>query len=296
MKKYLYNLVIATLILMSATVVNASNEVYYTNSHNIEMTETEYNNLLGLGFTERQIELMDESEFLANKDIPGTVLSEASKYYKRTTVMRNGIKSEYVEEITKDEALAEKQSQNLPDRGPVGIYYDGVSATSVIEIRTKIIGVSNTKMRYKVDSEWLVMPTDRYHDIIGIGIESNKVQIASVIACKIKWYTTGNVHGEDESCYPKTETTGGSAQMQLPSGSMQTIDSYVYFNVSKQANVGTITELHMCGDYAHATASVNPNTIYSHYSMHMYGIDIDYPYDLDYSQQSPACASFEGTW
>ena len=299
MKKYLYNLVIATLILMSATVVNASSEVYYKNSHNIEMTENEYNNLLGLGFTERQIMLMDEEEFLANKDIPGRVLSETAKYYKRTTVMRNGMKREIVKEITKEEALAEKerQSQNPPTKGAIGIYYDGISATAVLEIRTKIIGVNDTKMRYKIDAEWLVMPSDRYHDIIGIGIETAKVQIASMLVFKEKWYTTSNVQGEDSSGYPKTQTTGGSAQIQLPSGSMQSITSYLYFNVSKKANVGTITELYMCGDYAHATASVNPSNIYNHYDMYLgAGIDIDYPYDLDYDDISTACASFEGTW
>ena len=26
------------------------------------------------------------------------------------------------------------------------------------------------------------------------------------------------------------------------------------------------------------------------------GIDIDYPYDLDYSDITPACAYFVGTW
>ena len=299
MKKYLYNFVIAALILMSATVVNASNEVYYTNNQNIEMTEQEYNNLLGLGFTERQISNMDQDEFLANKDIEGAVLGTGTKYYKYTTVMRNGIETKFVTEITKEEALAEqeRQSHNIPTRGPVGSYYDGASATYVLEIRTKIIGVNNTYMRYKIDSEWLIMPPDRYHDIIGIGIEQNKVEVASTIVFKESWYTTSNVHDYDTSCYPKTELTGGSAIMQLPSGSMQYIDSYLYFNVRKKDNVGTITQLSMCGDYAHATASVDPNTVFYHYNIHLIsGIDIDYPYDLDFDDIMPACASFVGTW
>ena len=76
MKKYLYSIVFATLILMSTTVVKASNEVYYTNRENVEMTEKEYSNLLGLGFTEKQIYRMDEKTFLENKDIEGTVLKE----------------------------------------------------------------------------------------------------------------------------------------------------------------------------------------------------------------------------
>ena len=297
MKKYLYSIVIATVLLMSTTTVKASNEVYYINRHNIEMTENEYNNLLGLGFTASQIDAMEQDEFIANKDIEGTVLSEATKYYKNTTGIRNGVKTYTVEEITEEEALLERQSQNLPTRGPVGSYYDGVSATNVLEVRAKIIGVSNSYMRYKTDVEWIGMPSYRYFDIWGIAFESNKVQIASTLVFKEKWQTTSNVYGELTSGVPKTESTGGSVQMQLPSGSLLTLDSYLYFNVSKQANVGTITELNMCGDYAHSTYDYDPNVMYYHYSVFRpAGIDIDYPYDLDYSQLPPACAKFVGTW
>ncbi len=128
MKKYLYSIVLATLILMSTTVVNAANEVYHINRKNIEMTEREYNNLLTLGFTEKYIDEMEHEEFLANKDLEGTRLSTTKKYYKRTTVMRNGIKSFTTQEITEEEAIKEKelQSQKVPYRGPAGNYYDGM--------------------------------------------------------------------------------------------------------------------------------------------------------------------------
>ena len=295
MKKYLYSIVIASLIIMSATVVKASNEVYYINGHGIEITEQEYNNLLGLGFTEKDIENMVQQEFEANKNIEGAaVLSEASKYYKYTTITRNGRKTKTVSEITKEEAI--RQSQNQPTRGPVGEYYDGVSAIAIIEVRSKIVGISNTYMRYKVEAQWLSMPLDRYYDIIGIGIEPTKVKIASVLMYRENWLTTGDDLDYIDTGYPKSETTGGSAQIQLPSGGIQTLYSYLYFNVRKQDNVGTITELEACGDYAHTTSSVNPQTIYYNYNMYLSGIDIDYPYDLTYDDLTPACAHFVGTW
>lgn len=294
MKKYLYKVVIASLILMSATVVKATNEVYYTNINNIEMSEKEYNNLLGLGFTQKQIYNMDEEEFLENKDIEGVVLDSNTKYYKRTTVIQNGIKYTTNEELTEEEAL--RQSQNLPTRGPSGNYYDGISASIVLQVTARIIGVSNTYMRYKVDSEFLIMPSDRYHDIIGVGLEANKVEIGSTIVFKEKWTDSSNNNAYLSNGYPKSETSGGSTQIQLPSGSLITLDAYLYYNVKKKANVGTITELTACGDYAHATSYVDPNTIYSNYMMTNSGILIDYPYDLLYDQQSPACAHFVGTW
>ena len=126
MKKYLYKIVFATLILISATVVNASNEVYYINKENVIMTEEEYNNLKSLGFTERYIERMDQEEFLNNKDLKGSILGETQKYLRRTTRMRNGIKTTTVEEITKEEAMKDKelQSQNGFNKGgAAGNYY-----------------------------------------------------------------------------------------------------------------------------------------------------------------------------
>ena len=298
MKKYLYKIVIASLILMSTTVVKAANEVYYTNRNNIDMTENEYNNLLGLGFTEDQIKDMDENEYLANKDITGTVLAENEKYLLYATVMRNGVKHQITKEITEEEALEfkEQQSQNSY-RGPaVGNYYDGVIQAFSIKVMNKIIGVNATYMRYKVDAEWLTMPSDRYHDILGVGFESNKVQMGSTIVFKQKWLTSGGTIGYDSTGYPKTETSGGSAQIQLPSGSLQQLDSYLYFNVRKQTGVGTITTLNTCGDYAHATSYVNPTVIYSYYDTTIAGIDIFSPYGLLYNGQNTPCASFVGTW
>ena len=43
MKKFSYILLIAALMLINAKNVQASNEVYYINRENIEMTEEEYN-------------------------------------------------------------------------------------------------------------------------------------------------------------------------------------------------------------------------------------------------------------
>lgn len=298
MRKYLYSIVLATLILMSTTVVKASNEVYYTNRENIEMTEGEYNNLLGLGFTEKQIYRMDEETFLENKDIQGTVLSEVGKYYKQTTIMRNGIKTHLREEITEEEAMAEVALQSQgPTRGPVGNYYDGVFATTVIYVKAKIVGISDNYMRFKTDVEWIIMPSDRYNDIIGIGIEPDKVYISSSIKFREDWLTTGNTSGYDTICAPKNESSGGSAIFALPSGSLSELESYIYFNVTKQSGVGTITDLHNSGNYAHADGYVDGNLLFNNF--HVYyasGLWIHPTYYVYYSITSPAYASFVGTW
>ena len=297
MKKYLYSIVLATLILMSTTVVKASNEVYYTNRENIEMTENEYNNLLGLGFTEKEIYRMDETTFLENKDIQGTVLSDQGKYLKQTTIMRNGIKTYRTEEITEEEAMAEVELQSQePTRGPSGNYYDGIFATTILYLKTKIIGISNYYMRFKTDVQWLTMPSDRYNDIIGIGIEPAKVRIASTIGFREDWVKTNNTFGYDLVCAPKIESSGGSAVFTLPSGSLSELESYIYFNVTKQTGVGTITELYNSGNYAHATSNVSISDIFSNYHVYLNSLWIDPIYYASYDKTTPVHASFLGTW
>ena len=296
MKKYLYSIVFATMILMSTTVVKAANEVYYTNNNNIEMTEKEYNNLLGLGFTEKQIDRMDYEEFINNKDIEGTVLSESQKYIKTTTVMRNGIKFTTSEEVSKEEAMR-LQSQDQPTRGPSGNYYDGMVLTTTYLITSKIVGVSNTYMRLKADIEWLTIPSDRYNDVIGIGFEAAKVQIASTIVFREDWRKSNGTTAYNTVCAPKTMNTGGLAIYELPTGSLQSLEATLYFNVKKKTGVGTITSLYASGNNAHATSNVSATNLFN-YAIANYGggVVINPPYSTYYSVGTPAYSSFVGTW
>ena len=84
--------------------------------------------------------------------------------------------------------------------------------------------------------------------------------------------------------------------MQLPSGSLQQLDAYIYFNVSKKSGIGTLTELHTCSDYAHATSYVDPSIVYDYYNTSLGGLNIYSPYAGLYTSQTLPCASFVGTW
>ena len=296
MKKYLYSIVFATMILMSTTVVKATNEVYYTNNNNIEMTEKEYNNLLGLGFTYKQIDRMNYEEFINNKDIEGEILGESQKYIKTTTVVRNGINYTTSEEISKEEAMR-LQSQNLPTRGPAGNYYDGMVLTNTYLITSKIVGISNTYMRLKADIEWLTIPTQRYNDVIGIGFEAAKVQIASTIVFREDWRNSDGTTGYNTVCSPKSMNTGGLVIYQLPTGSLQSLEATLYFNVKKKTGVGTITSLYASGNNAHATSNVSATNLFD-YVVANYGggVVVNSPYASYYSVGSPAYSSFVGTW
>lgn len=296
MKKYLYNLVFAALILLSATAVKASNEVYYINRENIEMTENEYNNLLELGFTEEQIEFMDNNTFQDNKDIEATLISTNKRYYKITTIMRNGIHYRFSEEITKDEAEEEQKQTQNPTRVS-GNYYDGLIGTSIIEVADYISNVSNTYMRYKADTTWLIPPTERYHDILAIGFESAKVKFGSTIVFREDWKTSNGTFSHTDICSPVYETNGGSAVFELPTGSMAYIKAYIYFNVRKQTGVGTITSLTIGSEYAHATSNISTSNILGHYSVnYINGVALDGTLAPYFVESGVATATFVGSW
>ena len=300
MKKFLYMFLFATLVLL-APAVNASNEVYYTNNEGLGMTEIQYNNLLNQGFTEKQIERMDFETFNKNKDIEATIVAQKKQYVKTTTTMRNGIQTHTSQILTEDEmneeVQAEKERNPYSLRGATGTYYNGASQNSYKIIFTTIAYLSTYDvMRYKVDTYWQMMPTTRSYDIIAIGIELPKVQIISGIDCRQDWRTSSDVSGYNTVCMPKTEGTGGSAMIDLPSGSLHILESYIYFTVDKKPGVNTITSLTATGDYAHATLNVSDDA-YNYYNVnYVNGIEIDNPYANSYDDMNEAKAYFEGTW
>lgn len=299
MKKILYTFLIFSLFCVLVPSVNAEATSYYTNKLGINMTEQEYNNLLGLGFTEKQIYRMDNETFNNNKNIEATLISEKTTYYKTTTVIRNGIEREYTTEITKEEALREKERNagtGSSIQSVYGDYYNGASATAIKAITSRISNVSNTKMRYKVDVEWLTMPGTKSYDIIGIGIEQNKVYVNLSVFFRQDWETTGGTFGYDTTGNPKVEISGGSALIHLPDVSLKQLESYLYFNVMKKTGVGTITTLSAAGCYSHATNTVTDD-VYNYYNVtHGTGIFVDSPYAGSYDYMSPAVASFVGSW
>ena len=300
MKKFLYMFLFATLVLL-APAVYASSEVYYTNNEGLGMTENQYNNLLNQGFTEKQIERMDYETFNKYKDIEATIVAQKKQYVKTTTRMRNGIQTHTSQILTEDEMNAEVQAEKERNpyslRGATGTYYNGAAQNSYKIIFTTSAYLSTYDvMRYKLDTYWQMMPTTRSYDIIGIGIEAAKVQIDSLIDCRQDWRTSSDVSGYNTVCMPKTEGNGGSAMIDLPSGSLHILESYIYFTVDKIPGVNTVTSLTATGDYAHATLDVSSNA-YNYYNVnYVNGIEIDNPYANSYDDMNEAKAYFEGTW
>ena len=306
MRKFLYTVGLATVILLNAAVVKASNDVYYTNLNHLEMTEQQYNNLLNQGFTEEQIYRMDEDEFLENKDVEANLISEEKKYIKMHTTLINGIKyttSTVLSELQYQEALLQAQQ---PTYSPnvSGSYYDGDYWDAMFEIVTRIANINDDVFRFKMDVYWDTMPTDKYYDIMGMGFDVNKVHIGTDIFFRQDWQTYSNVFDHSIDCYTKDESTGGSVIFELPdvsTSSLKNMSQYMYYYVYKNTGVGTLYNIQAVGSYAHADTYYNPsplvtNGLYSNFTTNIAGIDIDAPYRSHYDIIAPVVASFVGTW
>ena len=301
MKKILYIVGLATMILFNATAVSASNDIYYINENNIEMTEQEYNNLLSIGFTKRQISWMDEEIFLQNKDIEATLVAHEKRIVKTTTVIRNGI-TKHINKILTEEELEEEmmRSQQQPSHTNIyGNFYDGMSYDSVKEMDLSIAIYEDPYEGdfaiYKLDMYWDVMPDYRYYDAAGIYFDGVQTQRSSVIAHRQYYITTGGNHGTTQTCAEDTTSNSAVTVFQLPSGSLELLESYMYFTVNKLPNVGTITALYVTGDYAHGGLYSSYDAI-NYASMESTGLWFSYPYVAAFDNMSTATAGFFGEW
>ena len=302
MRKFLYVVGLTSVILLYSYNVCAASEAYYINNNGIEMTESEYNNLVQLGFTEYQIYHMNNQVFMDNKDIEGELVSETKTYVKTTMTIRNGIKTITHQTFPSLNAIMSDMQLNAyqpPGFSPntYGDYYDGLSIDTYRVVTSKITNIYDTYMRYKVDEDYLSIPSVRSNDIIGIGIESSKVQMATGAYFEQNWITTSNNYDYDDICAPKYEATGGSAIYQLPTGSLSTLQAFIYFNVEKINSNQTLTSISAVGTHAHAIETVDLDDIYDNYTVNiLYGILIDQPYDESYDVIMPAVATFIGEW
>ena len=134
------------------------------------MTEIQYNNLLGQGFTEKQIERMDFETFEKNKDIGARIVAIDKKYVKTTTTMRNGIQIHTSQILTEEEIMEEvqaaKEQPPIQPRYVPGSYNNGSSYNTYKALQTVISNLDDDTMRYKLDTYWFTMPSTRSYDIM----------------------------------------------------------------------------------------------------------------------------------
>ncbi len=233
----------------------------YINYNGIHMTEAEYNTLINLGFTKNQIYHMDYETYENNKDLDAKLISQTTRYYK---TISTGYGTGYDVEVTEEEYKNSATDKLTFDRGYVDTTYKTITSS---------ISQNGNKYRYNVSTLWKQMPSTRSYDIIGIGF-ANAVYINSSVYfsytyANASWqYTTSSQYYNKKSL-----STGGAAVYKLPTGTIKSLSATLYYDVSKSSGAGTITNLSICGDYAHATANVAVGNV-ADYSISIYGINL----------------------
>ena len=263
---------------------------YIINNNSIKISTEEYNNLINLGFTEKEIFNMSAVEYENNKDLIGEIVSSDIKYYKTVTfyndaneqVAKNDI------EISEDE-YSFANSNTMSSHGLIV----GYTETNYKKMTTNIISLSN-KYRYKVSLEWKNMPSTRSYDIIGIGIDSSVYIYSNIYFQQNYCYNDGSCSSSVIST-PKKTNTGGAASFKLPtSSSISDLSSYLYFTVDKSSD-NTLSELNAYGDYSHATSSIDSESA-KNYSINSAGIVLNSSIYNKYDEIQLAHARWTGSW
>lgn len=261
-------LIMISLLFISNNVYALDNQrTYLVNNNNISILESEYINLVNLGFTDSEIINMTSTEFNNNKNLKGTIVST------------NSVIIPYIENGGSNEILSNP----------------GVITTLYKRLTTTIISVNN-RYRYKVSLEWLNIPSNRSYDIIGIGIENEKVQVYQNIS-----YFQQNFCYSANNCSSsivhanKFGSTGVGASFKLPNANVVSLSSYMYFDVVKNTN-NTISQLNAHGDYSHATSTVSLKDASNYNVAKYYGIVLDDSIKDYYDTIQTAVATYNTSW
>lgn len=252
----------------------------YTNYFGIEMTSTQYNNLLNQGFQVNEIYYMNEETFNENKDLNASLEAVTSKFYKTIYTDLNG--NMQTVELTESEYETESSNQT---RGFVETTYKRMDAY--------ISKIDNTHFRYKVTTGWKQMPSVRSYDIIGLAFEGVEVKISSLINFQFNYCISNGTCYADGTFYDKQENyNGGSAVYKFPSNAIS-MTAMLYYDVIKNTTA-TITNQQIHGDYAHATSNVT-SSIYRNHTMTRGGLSLgtSSPY---YDEIPCADTGWTGTW
>lgn len=278
MKRILLLITLFTIIIsLNVSKVKASETHFYINNNNIEISEEQYINLINLGFTEQEISNMSKSTFESNKDIVGELVYQQTKYYKS---INDGLNN-YTYEIDETEYL---NHNNIELRGTIQTHY--------LSITTSITRLSDT-FRYKVSTNWLDFPSVKNFDVIAIGM-NNQVYISSDVYFELIYCDTSSCY-ESTACSPKKTSNGGGASFKLPNVTYTSLSSILYFEVSKNTS-NTITNLSMCGAYAHAGTTSATLTDATNYTLSSSGISFNAGSVGKFDIVQCSSASWSGSW
>lgn len=252
------------IFILALFIISPSKTYALTNNNKINISKTQYDNLLSLGFDDNEIMNMKEKEFNENKNLTGKVVAVSNKYYDKDN----------------KEIFALRGIQN----GYIETYYK--------ILRTTITQLSNGNYRYKTTLTWKIIPSTRSYDIITLGMDTS-VKAASGLHFQMN-YTTNNGSFTSGTYTPKIGNIGMGATYAVPSSSsLSKLSCYIYYDVQKRD--ATVTVQHARGDYAHATSTISLN-LSQNYMISLAGVVLDSSIESYYDSMNESIATWTGTW
>lgn len=263
-------------------------DCYLSNNNDICISESQYKNLINLGFTDFEIKNISLEEFNKNKELNGKIVSEVVNYYQDNYYIDNGIVKTKEIKITKEQYDNYYKNNNFSLKALTPGYIE----TNMKKMSTTIILINNV-YRYKVTLEWKSNPSVRSYDIIGIGMENNKVYYVGNRTFNQTYCTSSNSCKNSSTGTFKNQEAGIAVAFDLPSGTFSQLSSYLYFDVGKK--IETVTSMKAYGDYAHAietTTSTEANS----YNINGSGINLFSGVIDKYDAITTSVAEWTGNW
>ncbi|WP_445487309.1 hypothetical protein [Niallia sp. 03133] len=181
----------------------ASENLKFVNKYGIEITESDYNRLISLGFEDEQIQNMNAEEYDINKEMYGETINVLKQYVKTTylydqtppidkSVKDKSVKSsksmlveenepelvdEKVEYLSKEEFEQQLKydTQNQLGKNKINNSIalspdEGTDSTSYKIITVKLTKIASKEWKVSTTLEWKKVPATRSKDIISAAI------------------------------------------------------------------------------------------------------------------------------
>ncbi|MDP1420379.1 hypothetical protein Q8G35_18815 [Peribacillus simplex] len=257
------------------------------NKNALGLTVEEFNNLISLGFTEEEIENMDQKEYELNKDLKGEVVASTTQYLKITepiqsesssqepTIQENSSQEPTIVKLDEQTYYEELAKEN-ESSGEVSTSASDSSSTSYKKMTTSITKLSTNNYRLKNSVTWSKMPFITHVDVTGVGINQTYWgPTPDTQYGKQNWTTWSFCNGTQSGSATYTSSSGQwkkgaggyALKINLPndetasgcaSDKVETLSSYMYYSVKP---LTTTNRLDAYGQYAHqeSTYTLTPS-------------------------------------
>lgn len=244
------------------------------NVNGINFSEKDLENLRSIGYTDQQLHLMSEEEYLLNKDTKGELVSSEIKYIKTIYPDAKNMDESITIELDKETFEAELEAELEAEESKIGtMAAKDEKSTEYLQLETQIFTIDyGKKYQLRNTATWKKIPVTRRWDISGIGFGSQWQGLPETKYAKQMWTNcdTLNRCTDDysdygsSSSYWQTNATGYAHKMNLPDNSgaqyVRNISSYALFQVQKISSTSSVSAY---GHYSHQKKNLNISPAFS---------------------------------